>query len=681
MRNKRKHEKIEMYDMMLANLVAGSSIIEPIEKLDSSRISIGFSNISSETHLIKYYVINGFPDYIQPQILDTIRKECISNGVKVNYYIYGQPHEIRWNSAEMRNKMGIWKKYSEEQAQTPDVFEYRSKRDASIVRDRIIWSTKYLNEAELDHKRTLMKVIFLVEISSKRDEESIINIAKSIESFKKLCKGYDIKYRELKVNLIDWLSYFGIFSLKQIKEVAAKVSKKVLTDDLLANFNGYKQGQIGYEGVPLGIDVFSKLLILYKFKADPDAPENWLIAGETGSGKSMFVKVLLTYLLASKFVVTVMDYEGDEYYKLANYIRASNTDDVKIISAGKGSTVYFDPMEIPDLTGDNDIDDELKEVAIGYIEAVFKIIISGPAGETTQWEDKVVSNAIKRVYERAGVTDDKTTWVRSKGLRLLDVYNEIKQMVDSKELVDDLMDNIIHKAAVRILTSASTYFEEGEAKSGTFKQPMSVNELYKAKLIIFSFGMKGATSSQTDSTILALKQLSVANIAMQISNYCRYIKKCFNVKVWEEYQRWGEVKGSSELIVNAMTGGRKRGDVNLMITNNLADILDEDNKVAQAIRQNLQTKVIGKIIDAGVRKRFCEVYDLNEMKPSLDLIAKATSGDTESKKRKADKGYTDRYKHAFMLVLPNGKKAITKVMLPKALRDSQIFRAGIDITD
>ena len=52
------------------------------------------------------------------------------------------------------------------------------------------------------------------------------------------------------------------------------------------------------------------------------------------------------------------------------------------------------------------------------------------------------------------------------------------------------------------------------------------------------------------------------------------------------------------------------------------------------------------------------------MKPSLDLIAKATSGDTESKKRKADKGYTDRYKHSFMLVLPNGKKAITKVMLP-----------------
>jgi len=39
----------------------------------------------------------------------------------------------------------------------------------------------------------------------------------------------------------------------------------------------------------------------------------------------------LTYLLADGFVVTVMDYEGDEYTNLANYIRAGNPEDVRII--------------------------------------------------------------------------------------------------------------------------------------------------------------------------------------------------------------------------------------------------------------------------------------------------------------------------------------------------------------
>jgi len=47
--------------------------------------------------------------------------------------------------------------------------------------------------------------------------------------------------------------------------------------------------------------------------------------------------------------------------------------------------------------------------------------------------------------------------------------------------------------------------------------------------------------------------------------------------VWEEYQRWGDIKGSAEIIGNAMTGGRKRGDVNLIITNDVAAIIDKNN--------------------------------------------------------------------------------------------------------
>ena len=106
---------------------------------------------------------------------------------------------------------------------------------------------------------------------------------------------------------------------------------------------------------------------------------------------------------------------------------------------------------------------------------------------------------------------------------------------------------------------------------------MSANELYKAKFIVFSFGMKGATDSATDPTILALKQLSVAYVNIQISNYCKYVRHCFNVKVWEEFQRWGAAQGSSDTISNSITGGRKRGDVNFIITNDLASMLDDSN--------------------------------------------------------------------------------------------------------
>ena len=673
----KRREKLDMYDMIAANLLAGKSIIEPNQHLDTSQIAIGFSNIASETQISKYFLIRQFPDYMQPRLIDLLRSRCIRDGVKINFFFYCSPYKINWDSAEMRNKMTIWKHYADDHSGPIDVFDYRTQRSGELARRRIITSTKYLNEAELDYRRTLLRVGFLIEVSAKRDDESILNMIDCINQIKSICSSSDIKLRELRVNMIDWLQAFGIFSLTSMKEVTSKISYKVLTDDLLANFNSYKQGRVGDTGVSLGIDILSGVPVMRKFKANPDAAENWLISAETGGGKSYFVKTLLTYLLADGFVVTVMDYEGDEYLNLANFIREGNPNDVKIISMGKGSTTYFDPCEIPELTGDLEVDVDLKETAISYIVSIFRVVTCGISGELTQWEERIISTAIQRMYDCAGVTDDMRTWHRSKGLRLRMVYDEIKNMVESKELVDSDSDNVKHRAAMRIADAASIYFEEGEAKAGTFKNPMSANELYAAKFIVFSFGMKGATESMNDPTILALKQLSVACVSIQISNYCKYVKKCFNVKIWEEFQRWNSTKGSADIISNAMTGGRKRGDVNFIITNDLSNMLDEDNTLSKKLRQNIQNMAIGRIKDRGVRADFCRMFDLQDCELALDRIAKAHASDDSGKQQNSGSG--NRYRHSFCIVLDNGKKAIAKVQLPQALVKSSLFRTGVDI--
>lgn len=290
-----------------------------------------------------------------------------------------------------------------------------------------------------------------------------------------------------------------------------------------------------------------------------------------------------------------------------------------------------------------------------------------------------MSLAIQRMYDTAGVTEDKDTWHRSKGLRLHDVYYELKEMVETKELADPESDNIKHKAAMNIVDSASVYFEPGEAKANTFKTPMSADELYKAKFIIFSFGMKGAISSATDPVILALRQLSVAYVNISISNYCKYVRKCFNIKVWEEFQRYGASEGASEVIMNSITGGRKRGDVNFIITNDLAAMLDDSNAVNKTLRQNIQNYAIGKIPDESVRNEFVDKFNLQDVKPALDNIAKAHTV-TQSGSQKVS-GAQSRYKNAFCVVLEDGKKAIVKVMLPKALLKSSLFRTGVDVKE
>lgn len=678
-RKSKRKEKIDMYDMILANLIAGTSIIEPTVKLDNSQLAIGFSNISSEEQLTKYFMINKFPDFLKPRLIDEIRSKCMNPGVKINFYFNANPHRINWESSEMKNRMAIWRKYSSEHSGPIDVFAYRSQRSDAVARARIVTSTKYLNEAELEHKRSFLRVYFIIEVSAKRDEDSLAGMAETIRSLKDLCSQSDIKLSELRVNMIDWVRAISPFCLKPAKEVDGKLARKVLTDDILANFNSYKQGRVGIRGASLGIDILNGGPVMRKFKEDPDAADNWLIAAATGGGKSFWVKALLTYLLADGFITCVMDYEGDEYNNLANFIRAGDPDDVKIVSMGKGSTVYFDPCEIPELTGDPKVDDDLKESAIGFIMSIFRIIVNGLEGVLTKEEERVISLAIQRMYDTAGVTDKKETWHRSKGLRLHDVYAEIKDMVETKELVDSDADNLKHKAAVSIIDSASVYFEPGEAKSGTFKEPMSANELYKARFIIFSFGMKGAGDSATDPTILALKQLSVAYVNILISNYCKYVRKCFNVKVWEEFQRWGSARGSSDIISNVITGGRKRGDVNFIITNDLGAMLDDDNLLAKKIRQNIQNYAIGKIPDSSIRQEFCKKFDQQDMLIALDNIAKAHSA-TQSGKNKIS-GAQNKYKNAFCIVLEDGKKAIVKVRLPKSLLKSALFKTGVDVRE
>lgn len=667
-------EKLDMYDMILSNIIAGSQVIEPDIKLESSQIDIGYNCIAQNTQLQKYFLIKSLPDFIAPDFIDQIRRSCIHDGVKINFYFYCNPYRINWESAEMKNKLQIWERYANDNSfGDTQVFKYRANRNDQLAKQRIIESVKYLNQAELDYKRHLLRTMIIIEFSAKRNDDSLISMQEQIKAFKETCSRQDIKQRELRKDLISYLRQLGPFSLSEDRQIDQKLQRKIFTDDILANFNSYKQGRVGTTGVQLGIDVLQKVPVMRKFKANPDQPENWLISAETGGGKQYFIKQLLTYLLADGFVVTVMDYEGDEYTNLADYIRAGNPEDVKVISMGKGSTEYFDPCEIPMLTGDPEVDDDLKDQAIGYIMQIFRVITCGLNGEFTQWEERIMQTAIQRMYDNAGVTDDKNTWKNQKGLYLRDVYQELKFIVESKEMVDSDNDNIKHKAAVKIQEASAIYFEPGEAKYSTFSNPMSADKLFKAKFIVFSFGMKGAASTLTDPTILALKQLSVASVAIQISNYCKYVRHCFNVKVWEEFQRFIDVRGQAEIIQNQITGGRKRGDVNFIITNDLQSILDDNNPVTERIRQNIQSYAIGKINDNGIRRKFCDKFDLQECEVALDKIAKASTSEDQKGRQ------VGRYKHAFCIVMDNGKKAIAKVELPPALANSKLFKAGVSI--
>lgn len=669
----KKGSKLDMYDIIFANLFAGTSIIEPERELDRTHIDIGFSNIASEKYIIKYFLITGLPDWLDFQLFDSIRRNVMSPGIRINFYTYGEPYKINWESSEMKNRLRIWEGYTKESKENDlSGLNYRARRKDILAKERILESTMYLNRAELDYRRRLIKTSFMIEVACLRDRESLDYMDDCIKDLKRYCLEKEIKLLELRVNMIDWLQQLWIFSLRSIKEVYRRVSKKILTDDIVANFSSYKQGRLGEDGIPLGLDVNSGALVLKKFKSNPDAAENILISGGTGSGKSLMTKWLLTWLSTDN-VITIVDYD-DEYKNLANFIYDGNPTDAITISMGKGSTSYFDPMEIGELTGDEKIDATLKSDAIKYTMATFNLMIAGVDNVLDKWEESVISTAIKNVYDNNGVTDDRSTWKYSTGCKLEDVYEELRLMVIRQEFVDENMDNVKHKAAVNALESCKKFFEEGEAYYGTFKSPISIKGIRDANFIVFSFS-SNSVASQENPVLVGLRQLSVANLTTLISNYCKYVRHSFNVKVWEEFNRFGLVKGSADIIGDAITGGRKRGDINLLITNDLSNILDETNPLSAKLEQNFTGYIIGSIPSDNVREKFCNKFNIQEMIEPLKRIYKANS-----EQGKRGRLRESQFKHAFCtIMLETGEKAIIKATLPKEILDSKLFRTGVEI--
>lgn len=660
-------DKLKMWDSILAGIASGSGVIDPNDSLGLTNISVDFNGIHSSSYISRYFVITHFPDWITPRLTDQIRSRCLNPGVKVNFYMKSTPDNINWESDEIKNKVAVLQKFAEsdEGSEDTSVFDYRKNRQSILAKRRIINSMDYLNKADLDQRRTLWKISLLIEISGKRGNNGkyLYKMKESIKRLMEFATKEDLGIQEVRANTQDYIKRFSPFSLESIPEVNKRIVDRTVTDDIMATlFNTYKQGRIGETGIIIGTDVSNKSPVMVDFRKNRHEAENWLITATTGGGKSYMVKHMLMWLLAVNIPVTVTDFEGDEYTSLAAYIKAANTDDVVIVSMGAGKAGYCEPLSIPSLTGNNEIDSDLKVNAMEFTQQLFKILITGGNGEQlNKWQLSVLSTAIRNVYDNNGITDNRETWIKSRNCSVSDVYTEIKWLVHKKTFLDETMDNIKHKAAVDILEACKPYFEAGESKYGTFTDPINVEQLYKAKLVIFSFGEKGKTASEIDKVAIQLKQLSVANISNQISNYHKYVMKGLNVKVWEEYQRWGEIQGSSEIIKNIITGGRKRGDINFIITNDLAAILDDDNKNNKTIRDNLTSYVVGKLKDTTVIDEFITKCRLDDLREPLVRIA----GATEVSDR--------RYYKAFCLVLRNGEKAVVSVKLPNELSDSSIY--------
>lgn len=649
---------------------------------------------SGEDNVTYMYSIDGYPKELENSYRTTLRGACKS-GVRISFISPLEKHVIDWNSNQMKARLRTWRMLENE---GPDVDEYNLYQNLAQM-DSQDWrkdSLVYLSTAEIRRKRKMFKFRSVMLVSGHRGTD----FNDSVKEITSLCKSLNIKISRVIGDVPEYLKVFSPFSNTYDNKVLEQCGCITIPDELLSRFNTYAQGIIGREGIYWGTDIFSSFPCLKPVKRTTETAENWLITAETGGGKSFFVKGLLVQLLAmTTFNGTIMDIEGFEYIPLANYL--SNNDNVVILNMGEGSGAYYDPVEII-VTGDEELDADMYSLSSSFTLSLFKCLL-GTTQEQDEWVDIVINDAVSLTYAKAGVdASDMNTWKNSAGFTLYDVYNTLKSLRsngDSKRAVSAMFSHSLYEEKLgigtamtkndvnRLITSnegyqqaidmciakISRYFEPNGIRAHLFKHRIAIDDIKDAKLVICSFGMAGKSPNTVDPIQMALMQLYSANISHLRSVFSKHSGK-FNFKLWEEFQRWGGFPDADKTINVALTGGRKLGDVNIIVTNKVIDMLNDDSF---GVFSNITSIAIGCIWDAQVRAELCERLTIPQMLPELDTLV--TNNKDLSAYIDGDTLMANPYSKAFLIGLDKTAYTLSRMSIPASLRESHIFRTGVDL--
>ena len=652
---------------------------------DHNFYSNGMASYSGKDKVSYYYTFDGLPEELPVAYVDEFRAVA-KPGIKINFISFLDPTRIEWDSPAIQQKLKVWKRNS---ADLDDVDEYNFRENLrfldSNVRRR--HSLVYLSSAEIRRKRKIFRFRTMMVIAGLRGsdfDDTVLNC-------EEVAKNLGIVANRVTEQLPMYLRAFSPMSAEMTGKVTKMIGNTVLPDEIIARFNTYDQGRIGEKGIYWGTDIYSGFPVLKEVKRTTETAENFLFTAETGGGKSYFVKNIIIQLDADpRFTGTIMDIEGFEYIPYANFLGRHS--EVVILNMAEGQGNYYDPVAIA-LTGNEDLDKDMLSLSSSFTRSLLKVLVGDykTDEEKSKWISSIIDESVSVTYTKAGVTEDMSTWGNSANLTLHDVYKnfvdlyeqaiQYKYAVEEGEVKPTAKDNYrLNLEYISALDSAAaslrTYFEKfenGGVNSKVFKQRISLKSVIDAKLVVCSFGLAGKSEANIDHTQLALTQCYAAIIS-QVRSLFAKSKGKFNYKVWEEFQRWGRMEGSEAVLNSALTGGRKNGDVNIVVTNKVSEMLGSNDKFG--IFENTTSFAIGAIGDANVRKGLCEALSIEDISFELDkLVIKHKRG------KSGVNTFSSVYDKGFLIKLDKSVVSLVKVSLPDELAGSDLFRTGVSLVE
>mgnify|MGYP000984919050 FL=1 len=646
---------------------------------------------SKVQNVTAYYVVDELPPEFEMGYRATFRT-MVPEGISMNFIEDNEIFELNWDDPKVKTRLSVLDEVSDktqEEAQTTSRYNAHKYVKSRQKDERLAMSIDYANDATMSDqdKRYLYKVRVMIVITGQRSEE----FTRVLKDFERMCEHKTgLQVRRVTGVIADTVSDFSPFSAEMTKESKRKIRSTFTSDELRAQWHPFEQGIVGYGTTYLGTNIETHSPVFHQFKRDVTDAEIVIILGMSGSGKSYLMKLLATQLAANdNMIMTINDYEGGEYKGLGILLEK----DFQVVSLdlGMGSGRYLDPVPLVP-TGDDEMDLTLFTRSRKNVIDLFRAVAGKETLSTYPWIRLIIERGVDLFYSSQGVSQEVSTWSNLEGCSIYSVYEYLKEYRPS---FDDLLVSVtdedkkvlkdedireLYKNALQafqadrlyFLETFGSYFDKSKKLNNYFTKPVYLSDIIDAKLVICDYNMRGVPESQLSELDAILIPMNAATVAYYRTVY-PFARGLYNVKIWEELQRFSSLPNAVEILKTPITGGRKAGDINIVASNDPAKLVEKDE---YSLFANYTLAMVGKIKSPTYQEKVCKALGIMDLSDELAEIGAVIEED-EGLTAGYDEVHSEPYKKAFILKLNSGESAVVKADLPKYLSDTPLFRTGV----
>lgn len=646
---------------------------------------------SKVQNVTAYYVVDELPPEFEMGYRATFRT-MVPEGISMNFIEDNEIFELNWDDPKVKTRLSVLDEVSDktqEEAQTTSRYNAHKYVKSRQKDERLAMSIDYANDATMSDqdKRYLYKVRVMIVITGQRSEE----FTRVLKDFERMCEHRTgLQVRRVTGVIADTVSDFSPFSAEMTKESKRKIRSTFTSDELRAQWHPFEQGIVGYGTTYLGTNIETHSPVFHQFKRDVTDAEIVIILGMSGSGKSYLMKLLATQLAANdNMIMTINDYEGGEYKGLGVLLEK----DFPVVSLdlGMGSGRYLDPVPLVP-TGDEEMDLTLFTRSRKNVIDLFRAVAGGETLSTYPWIRLIIERGVDLFYSSKGVSQDVSTWSNLAGCSIYSVYEYLKEYrpsfddllvsvtEDDKKVLQEEDIRELYKNALQafqadrlyFLETFGSYFDKSKKLNNYFTKPVYLSDIIDAKLVICDYNMRGVPESQLSELDAILIPMNAATVAYYRTVY-PFARGLYNVKIWEELQRFSSLPNAVEILKTPITGGRKAGDINIVASNDPAKLVEKDE---YSLFANYTLAMVGKIKSPTYQEKVCQALGIMDLSDELAEIGAVIEED-EGLTAGYDEVHSEPYKKAFILKLNSGESAVVKADLPKYLSDTPLFRTGV----